>query len=100
MVLPGSPAWRSQQRNVVLICVDGLQGIKLASLTGHDSDLPNLTEFVAKGAVSEGMIGVFPSVTAPSVASIVTGVSPAVHGILTNYLFDPEHKMDRLRQRQ
>ncbi len=56
-------------------------------------NLPNLNEIVTRGAVSEGMIGVFPTVTAPSTASIVTGVSPSVHGIPTNFLFDPDHTM-------
>ena len=84
---------QAQRRKVVVILIDGLRGTELASLPALNWGLPNLTEIVTRGAVSEGMIGVLPTVTAPSTASIVTGVSPSVHGIPTNFLFDPEHKM-------
>jgi len=83
----------AQRRKVVMISIDGLRGIELASAPALNWGLPNLSDIVAHGAVSEGMIGVLPTVTAPSTASIVTGVSPAVHGIPTNFLFDPEHTM-------
>jgi len=53
---------------------------------------PNLLEFVQKGAVADGLTGVFPTVTYPSHTTLVTGVSPNAHGILGNGLFDPEHK--------
>ncbi|HEY4355053.1 MAG TPA: ectonucleotide pyrophosphatase/phosphodiesterase [Acidobacteriaceae bacterium] len=85
---------RAQHRNVVLIAIDGLRGVDFASLTAKQTSLPNLAKFHAEGAVSEGLIGVFPTVTAPSMASLVTGVSPAVHGVLDNYAFDPERKMN------
>jgi len=84
---------QAQRRKVVMISIDGLRGTELASVSGLNWNLPNLTEIVARGAVSEGMIGILPTVTAPSTASIVTGVSPSVHGIPTNFLFDPEHTM-------
>lgn len=86
---------QAQRRKVVMICIDGLRGVELASVPTLNWDLPNLTEIVTRGAVSEGMIGVLPTVTAPSVASIVTGVSPSVHGIPANFLFDPEHTMTK-----
>jgi predicted AlkP superfamily pyrophosphatase or phosphodiesterase len=85
---------QAAQHKVILISIDGLRGMELASLPNPNWRLPNLNEIVTKGAVSEGMIGVFPTVTYPNHASMVTGVSPAVHGILTNTLFDPEHQMN------
>lgn len=84
---------QAQRRKVVMISIDGLRGVELASAPSLNWNLPNLSEIVTRGAVSEGMIGVLPTVTAPSTASIVTGVSPSIHGIPTNFLFDPEHKM-------
>ena len=86
---------QAQRHKVVMISIDGLRGVELASAPTLGWGLPNLTEIVTQGAVSEGMIGVLPTVTAPSTASIVTGVSPAVHGIPTNFLFDPEHTMTK-----
>jgi predicted AlkP superfamily pyrophosphatase or phosphodiesterase len=45
----------------------------------------------AEGTYAEGVIGVWPTVTYPSHTTLVTGVSPAEHGIYANLEFDPEH---------
>lgn len=79
---------------VILISIDGLKGTTLASLPQRKLNTPNLNEFVEKGAVSEGLEGVFPTVTYPSHTTLVTGRSPAAHGIVGNTLFDPEHTMN------
>jgi predicted AlkP superfamily pyrophosphatase or phosphodiesterase len=42
-----------------------------------------------KGAVSDGVSSVFPTLTYPSHTSLVTGVNPAKHGIFGNRSFDP-----------
>ena len=81
-------------RKVIMISIDGLKGTTLASLASRDINAPNLKEMVTKGAVSAGLVGVFPSVTYPSHTTIVTGQLPARHGILGNNLFDPERKMN------
>ena len=90
--LASLPAYAERHR-VILVSIDGLRGTELAALPNPRRNLPNLNEIVAKGAVAEGLIGVLPTVTYPSHTSMVTGVSPAVHNILGNYLFDPEHKL-------
>ncbi len=87
------PPLQAQRRKVVMISIDGLRGVELASAPTLGWGLTNLSEIVTHGAISEGTIGVLPTVTAPSTASLVTGVSPSVHGIPTNFLFDPEHTM-------
>lgn len=81
-------------RKVVLISIDGLKGTTLASIATRKLNTPNLNQFVKGGAVSEGLQGVFPTVTYPSHTTLVTGRSPASHGILGNTLFDPERKMN------
>jgi predicted AlkP superfamily pyrophosphatase or phosphodiesterase len=81
-------------RKVIMISIDGLKGTTLASLGSRDVNAPNLKEIVAKGSVSAGLVGVFPTVTYPSHTTIATGRLPAAHGILGNNLFDPEHKMN------
>ena len=43
------------------------------------------------GAYASGVIGVVPTVTFPSHTTLVTGVSPAEHGIVANTPFDPRH---------
>src|SRR4029077_8117194 len=44
------------------------------------------------GAISAGARSVFPSVTYPAHTSIVTGVDPGTHGIVTNTAWDPEDR--------
>ncbi len=44
------------------------------------------------GYASQGATGVFPTVTYPSHTSMMTGVAPAVHGILANTPLDPFDK--------
>jgi predicted AlkP superfamily pyrophosphatase or phosphodiesterase len=81
-------------KKVVVISIDGLRGITLASLSTRGLHTPNLNEFAQGGALADGLIGVFPTVTYPSHTTIVTGVSPSIHGILGNGMFDPEHQLD------
>ncbi|SNS21197.1 Predicted pyrophosphatase or phosphodiesterase, AlkP superfamily [Granulicella rosea] len=79
------------RRRVVVISIDGLRGTTLADLPQRHLKTPNLLEFVAGGAVADGLVGVFPTVTYPSHTTLVTGVSPDRHGIRSNLEFDPEH---------
>jgi predicted AlkP superfamily pyrophosphatase or phosphodiesterase len=91
------PAARSSAqtapRKVIVISIDGLRGKTLAGLLERHLNTPNLDEFLKGGAVADGMVGVFPTVTYPSHTTLVTGVTPDVHGIYGNGLFDPEHAM-------
>ncbi len=79
---------------VVLISIDGLRGTTLASLETRHLQTPNLLEFVKGGALADGLIGVFPTLTYPSHTTLVTGVAPDSHGIFGNSMFDPEHKFN------
>lgn len=74
---------------VVLIAVDGLKPDYVLSADKHGLKIPNLRRFVAEGAFSSGVTGVLPTVTYPSHTTLVTGVSPARHGIVANTPFDP-----------
>lgn len=53
------------------------------------ADTPNLDRLIASGVRAEGMIPVFPSKTFPSHYSIVTGLHPGHHGIISNNMRDP-----------
>ena len=73
------------ERYVVLVSVDGL------SATYFDEPqaaLPTLRSLASQGARAEGMTASFPSVTWSSHTSLVTGVSPAQHGIIGNSVLD------------
>lgn len=81
-------------KKVIVISIDGLRGITLVSLSTRGLHTPNLNEFVQGGALADGLIGVYPTVTYPSHTTLVTGVSPGIHGILGNGMFDPERQLD------
>jgi predicted AlkP superfamily pyrophosphatase or phosphodiesterase len=53
-----------------------------------------MTALAAAGTMAEGVAGVLPTLTYPSHTTLVTGVSPAKHGIANNLTFDPEQKND------
>jgi len=56
--------------------------------------LPFLQSLVEHGAYADGVVGVWPTVTYPSHTTLVTGVTPAEHGIVANLEFDPERRFD------
>ena len=82
------PARISAQPRLVMISLDGLHPdyIKRAEQLGVR--LPALGALVREGTFA-AVRGVFPTVTYPSHATLVTGVSPARHGITFNTTFDP-----------
>jgi len=75
-------------RPLVVVCVDGCEFdyIHQAVAAGV---APFLGRMLAGGAAFEADC-VVPSFTNPNNLSIVTGVSPAVHGICGNYFYDRE----------
>src|SRR5271168_1753698 len=77
---------------VILISIDGLKPEYVLSANAHGLKIPNLRRFVKEGAYSTGVHGVVPTVTYPSHTTMITGVSPAKHGIYANTTFDPLRK--------
>jgi predicted AlkP superfamily pyrophosphatase or phosphodiesterase len=74
---------------VVLISIDGMKPDYVLEADKHGLKIPNLRRFLAEGISASGVAGVLPTVTYPSHTTMVTGVSPATHGILANTPFDP-----------
>jgi predicted AlkP superfamily pyrophosphatase or phosphodiesterase len=74
---------------VLLISIDGLQPADVTEADKRGIDIPNLKRFLAEGTYASGVRGVLPTVTYPSHATLLTGVSPARHGIIGNNSFDP-----------
>ena len=74
---------------VVLISIDGLRPDYVLEAEAHGLRIPNLRRFIAEGSYATGVTGVLPTVTYPSHTTILTGVSPAQHGIYANTTFDP-----------
>jgi phosphonoacetate hydrolase len=50
---------------------------------------PNLWAFATRGAWYRRAVGIFPSVTRPTTASVSTGAYPAAHGLIANRFVGP-----------
>src|SRR5215813_673261 len=74
---------------VIMISIDGLRPDYVTAADTHGLKIPALRRFVTEGAFAEGVQGVIPTVTYPSHTTLITGVWPAKHGILSNTIFDP-----------
>jgi len=79
----------AQTRPVLLISVDGLRPDAVIDAEQHGLQLQNLQQMLKSGAYASGVRGVLPTVTYPSHTSLITGTSPARHGIYFNATFDP-----------
>lgn len=80
--LVAAPAWAGP---VLLISLDGLRP---ADVLDH-AELPALHALQREGVWASGVRGVWPALTYPSHATLVTGAAPRVHGIGGNQAFDP-----------
>jgi predicted AlkP superfamily pyrophosphatase or phosphodiesterase len=74
---------------VLLISIDGLRPGDVLEAEKRGLKIPNLRAFLSEGAYATGVVGVLPTVTYPSHATLLTGVSPTKHGIVGNTTFDP-----------
>ena len=74
--------------HVLLISIDGL--LPSTYTRPGPPDAPALRALAAGGSAADGVIGVTPTVTYPSHTTAITGVTPAIHGIVDNRIVDPE----------
>lgn len=72
---------RAESAMVVLISIDGFAAYHLKNAA---LDLPNIRALARQGVEAESSETVFPSVTHPSHTTLVTGVRPLRHGVLSN----------------
>lgn len=69
---------------VILISLDGFRWDFLGR-----AETPNLDRLVEQGVRAERLVPVFPSLTFPNHYSMVTGLYPENHGIVSNTMYDP-----------
>src|SRR5215216_2999864 len=74
--------------HVIMISIDGLVPEYYTDASRLGLKVPNLTQMKLGGAYADGVEGVFPSVTYPAHTTLITGVRPAVHGIVQNRIFE------------
>jgi predicted AlkP superfamily pyrophosphatase or phosphodiesterase len=76
-------------QSLLLISIDGLHPDYVLKADQYGLRLSQLRRFVSDGSFANGVRGVIPTVTYPSHTTLVTGVAPAEHGIVSNTTFDP-----------
>ena len=74
-----------------MISVDGMKPEYVTAADQHGLQVPFLRSLMAHGTYAS-VTGVWPTITYPSHTTLVTGVSPAEHGIVNNLEFDPRRK--------
>jgi len=78
--MPAAPRPR-----VVVISIDGFAAFYLNDAQAR---LPALRALAERGAAAAGVETVFPSTTWPTHVSLLTGVSPSVHGVVANHILN------------
>lgn len=86
----------ADERHLILVSIDGLRP---ELYLDPASPARELAALAGRGARARAAEPVFPSVTYPNHASIVTGVRPARHGVLFNVLFEPDGRRGRWYER-
>jgi len=76
---------RADSAMLVLVSIDGLAAYHLKNPA---LDLPTLRALARAGVEAESSETVFPSVTHPSHTTLLTGVRPLRHGVLSNQVVD------------
>ena len=74
--------------HVIMISIDGLVPEYYLQPARLGLKLPNLVRMKLEGAYADGVEGIFPTVTYPAHTTMITGVRPAVHGIVQNRIFE------------
>lgn len=74
---------------IIMISLDGCRADYL-----NRNQMPTLNMLASEGVKSEALIPVFPTKTFPNHYTIVTGLFPEHHGIVSNRFYDPETNME------
>lgn len=77
----------ASSRSLLLISIDGLRPDYISKAADHGLKIPALRALYERGVHAQGVRGVLPTATYPSHTSIITGVAPATHGIVSNHPF-------------
>lgn len=87
--LPSDAQSQPSPRRLILISVDGMLPADSYRPSDHHLKLPNLEKLIQRGCASPGVEAVFPTSTYPNHTTMMTGVPPAVHQVVSNTPLDP-----------
>jgi predicted AlkP superfamily pyrophosphatase or phosphodiesterase len=88
LAAPGAICYKGRVTRPATLVMLSIDGLRAAALDDPTLELPALRGLAARGARAAALRPVFPTVTWPCHSTIVTGVSPARHGVLGNLVFD------------
>jgi predicted AlkP superfamily pyrophosphatase or phosphodiesterase len=78
---------------VLLVSIDGLMPEAYLQPDRLGLAVPNLRALVREGCWARGARSVVPSITFPAHTSMITGMNPSRHGVLSNEVFDPDGQL-------
>ncbi len=78
---PGTP--------VIFLSVDGLMPEHIFNSEKYNLKIPHIKKLLKLGAYATGVEGVLPTLTYPTHVTMLTGVTPSQHGIVSNWYQDP-----------
>jgi predicted AlkP superfamily pyrophosphatase or phosphodiesterase len=87
--LRGGPDEIDPRPRALVVSVDGLMPDSYQRADALGLKVPHLRALVESGSHGR-LTGVLPTVTYPSHTTLITGVPPRLHGIVSNSVFDPE----------
>ncbi|MCS6884194.1 MAG: ectonucleotide pyrophosphatase/phosphodiesterase [Acidobacteriota bacterium] len=83
---------KTSSKHVVVISVDGMIPDYYLNPSRYGLKIPTIRQLLRQGSYAEAMQTIYPSLTYPSHTTLVTGVTPAKHGIYSNLKFSPLEK--------
>ncbi|MEK7831581.1 MAG: ectonucleotide pyrophosphatase/phosphodiesterase, partial [Acidobacteriota bacterium] len=90
---PGKPKLPKLTAHVALISISGLRSDYANNPELFKLKIPNIQSLREKGSHAVGVESVYPSQTIPAHVSMVTGMLPADHGVISDYPFDEQTGM-------
>lgn len=87
LILSANTVLGQQAKYILLVTIDGLRP---EFYLDSSWNMVNLRHLMQNGVAAQGVNPVFPSVTYPDHTTIITGVSPARHGVYYNETFTPD----------
>jgi predicted AlkP superfamily pyrophosphatase or phosphodiesterase len=82
-------AHAQHQPHVLMISIDGMRPDYVTAADEHHLKIPTLRRMMTEGTYADRVANSLPTNTYPNHTTLVTGVSPAQHGIYNNMTFDP-----------
>lgn len=83
------PSSLASAKRAIVVSLDGLDARYLREPDRYGLKIPTLRRLMREGATARGgVVSVYPSVTYPNHATMVTGALPIRHGVYANEVFD------------